>query len=290
MSGARKPRTLEEAAGAPQDRREERLQKILASAGIASSRKSEEFIVSGRVRVNGKTVAELGAKADPERDHIRVDGKLLRPAVRLRYFMLNKPRAVVSTASDPQGRRTVMEFFSRTGLRLFPVGRLDYQSEGLLLFTNDGELTNALSRPAAKVEKTYLVKIAGTPSPRALDQLRAGVMIDKGRPGERPGRVMTQPARIRLVRGGDNPWYELSLTEGRNREIRKMLEEVGHHAEKIRRVGYGPLVLDLPPGEMRELSEEEVRLLKRAAGGRAGKAAAGAPKKARPALRRAPRR
>lgn len=289
---SRTPRTQapDEASGAQQDRREERLQKILASAGIASRRKSEEFIVAGRVRVNGKIVAELGAKADPERDHIRVDGKLLRSAPRLRYFMLNKPRGVVSTASDPEGRRTVTEFFARTGLRIFPVGRLDYQSEGLLLMTNDGELTNALSRPAAKIDKTYLVKIAGNPSPQALDQLRAGVMIDKGGPGERAGRVMTQPARIKLLRAGDNPWYELALTEGRNREIRKMLEEVGHHAEKIRRVGYGPLVLDVPPGEVRELSEEEVRLLKRAAAGRAGKPGPGAPKKTRLGPRRATRR
>jgi 23S rRNA pseudouridine2605 synthase len=243
---------------------QQRLQKILAAAGIASRRKAEELITSGRVQVNGQKVTELGSKADPERDHIRVDGKLLKRPEQFRYFMLNKPKGVVTTVSDPEGRPTVMKFFARARARVFPVGRLDYQSEGLLLMTNDGALANVLTSAASHVEKTYLVKVSGKPTDEALEQLRHGVMIERGRRGEREGRVMTQPARISLVRDTDNPWYEVVLTEGKNREIRKMFEEVGHFVEKVRRVGFGPLVLDVRPGEMRELNEEEVSQLKRA--------------------------
>jgi 23S rRNA pseudouridine2605 synthase len=242
----------------------ERLQKILASAGIASRRKAEEFIVQGRVQVNGQLVTELGSKADPVHDHIRVDGKLIHPADEHRYYMLNKPKEYVTTASDPQGRRTVMEFFSRIRLRMFPVGRLDYYSEGLLLVTNDGELANALTRAASHVPKTYLVKVSGIPSEDALDKLRRGVSIPLGDGEVQQGRVRTAPATVRLFRQGDNPWYEITITEGRNRQLRKMFEEIGHHVEKIRRVGYGPLVLDLPPGEHRELTAREVQALYRA--------------------------
>jgi 23S rRNA pseudouridine2605 synthase len=247
------------------ERNEQRLQKIVAAAGIASRRKAEELITSGRVQVNGQRVTELGSKADPERDHIRVDGKLLKKPQQFRYFMLNKPKGVVTTVSDPEGRPTVMKFFSRAGARVFPVGRLDYQSEGLLLMTNDGELANVLTSAASRVEKTYLVKVSGKPTEAELEQLRRGVMIERGRRGEREGRVMTQPASISLVRDTDNPWYEVILTEGKNREIRKMFEEVGHFVEKVRRVGFGPLVLDVKPGEMRELDEAEVTQLRRAA-------------------------
>ncbi len=247
------------------ERNPQRLQKIVAAAGIASRRKAEELIASGRVQVNGQTVTELGSKADPERDHIRVDGKLLKKPQQFRYFMLNKPKGVVTTVSDPEGRPTVMKFFGRAGARLFPVGRLDYQSEGLLLMTNDGELANVLTSAASHVEKTYLVKVSGKPREEALEQLRHGVMIERGRRGEREGRVMTQPAQISLIRDTDNPWFEVVLTEGKNREIRKMFEEIGHFVEKVRRVGFGPLVLDVPPGETRELNEEEVTQLKRAA-------------------------
>jgi 23S rRNA pseudouridine2605 synthase len=246
------------------ERNEQRLQKIVAAAGIASRRKAEELITSGRVQVNGQTVTELGSKADPERDHVRVDGKLLKKPQQFRYFMLNKPKGVVTTVSDPEGRPTVMKFFARAGARVFPVGRLDYQSEGLLLMTNDGELANVLTSAASQVEKTYLVKVSGKPTEGELEQLRRGVMIERGRRGEREGRVMTQPAKISLVRDTDNPWYEVVLTEGKNREIRKMFEEVGHFVEKVRRVGFGPLVLDVPPGETRELSEDEVTQLKKA--------------------------
>jgi len=260
----------DEAAGfEPQPRQPaklERLQKILAQAGIASRRHAEELITQGRVQVNGQVVTTLGSKADPSRDHIRVDGKLLHGAERLRYFMLNKPRGYVTTVSDPEGRPTVMEFFKKAGERLYPVGRLDYLSEGLLLVTNDGELANKLTRAASGVEKTYLVKVSGQPSEAEIGSLREGVRIDRAKPGE--GSVQTAPARIRQVRIGENPWYEVVLIEGRNRELRKMFEEIGHFVEKIRRVGYGPLVLDLEPGQVRELDDQEKNLLRLAAEGK----------------------
>jgi len=246
----------------------ERLQKILAKAGISSRRKAEELIAGGQVQINGKVVTELGTKADPERDHIRVDGKLLQGPERIRYFVLNKPKGYVTTVSDPEGRPTVMQFFATERERLYPVGRLDYLSEGLLLVTNDGELANKLTKAASGVEKTYLVKVAGQPTEDMLDVLRSGVVIERGRPGENTGRVRTAPAKIRQVRQGDNPWYEVIIIEGRNRELRKMFEEIGHHVEKIRRVGYGPLVLDLEPGKLRELEPEEVHSLRLAAEGK----------------------
>ncbi|MEO6830292.1 MAG: pseudouridine synthase, partial [Acidobacteriaceae bacterium] len=242
----------------------ERLQKILASAGIASRRKAEEFIAQGRVQVNGQMVTELGSKADPVNDHIRVDGKLIRPAEEFRYYVLNKPKEYVTTASDPQGRPTVMEFFSRVRLRMFPVGRLDYYSEGLLLVTNDGALANALTRASSHVSKTYLVKVSGVPGEDAIEALRRGVSIPLGDADSNRGRVRTAPAKVKLFRQGENPWYEVTITEGRNRQLRKMFEEVGHHVEKIRRVEYGPLVLDMPPGETRELTPREVQALYRA--------------------------
>jgi 23S rRNA pseudouridine2605 synthase len=245
----------------------ERLQKILAKAGISSRRKAEELILGGRVQINGQVVMELGTKADPARDHVRVDGKLLQGPERIRYFVLNKPKGFVTTVSDPEGRPTVMQFFSNEHERLYPVGRLDYLSEGLLLVTNDGELANKLTKASSGVEKTYLVKVAGQPSDEGLDALRSGVVIEKGR-GVGSGRVRTAPAQIRQVRQGDNPWYEVIVIEGRNRELRKMFEEIGHHVEKIRRIGYGPLILDLEPGKVRELDAEEVHALRLASEGK----------------------
>jgi 23S rRNA pseudouridine2605 synthase len=242
-----------------------RLQKILAAAGIASRRKAEEMILAGRVKVNGAIVTELGTKADAARDHIRVDGKLLQGAERMRYFVLNKPKGMVTTLKDPQHRPTVAEVFSHVRERLYPVGRLDYSSEGLLLMTNDGDLANGLMRAASGVEKVYLVKIAGNPTNEALKKLSDGVRIDRGIAGE--GKVLTAPSGVRQFRGGENPWYEVTLVEGRNRQIRKMFEEVGHHVEKIRRIAYGPLKLDVEPGEFRELSEHEVENLRRAVKG-----------------------
>ncbi len=244
----------------------ERLQKILAAAGVASRRSAESMIEQGRVQVNGKVVTELGTKADAGRDHIRVDGKLLQGAERLRYFILNKPRGFVTTVKDPEGRPTVMQFFEKMKERLYPVGRLDYLSEGLLVVTNDGELANKLTKASSGVEKTYLVKVAGQPTEAELDILRGGVTIALGKPGSKT--VRTSPARIRQVRQGDNPWYEVVLIEGRNRELRKMFEEIGHFVEKIRRTGYGPLVLDQEPGNLRELEPEELEALRKAADGK----------------------
>jgi 23S rRNA pseudouridine2605 synthase len=241
----------------------ERLQKILSKAGVASRRKAEEMIEQGRVQVNGTVVTELGTKADAGRDHIRVDGKLLHGAERLRYFVLNKPKGFVTTVKDPEGRPTVMQFFDKMRERLYPVGRLDYMSEGLLLVTNDGDLANRLTKAGSGVEKVYLVKVAGQPTEDELDLLRGGVSIERGKPGS--PQVRTSPARIRQVRQGDNPWYEVVLIEGRNRELRKMFSAIGHFVEKIRRVGYGPLVLDQEPGNLRELQPEELVALRLAA-------------------------
>jgi 23S rRNA pseudouridine2605 synthase len=259
---------------------EERLQKIIAAAGVTSRRKAEEMITSGLVQVNGALVTELGAKADASRDHIRVNGKLLQGPERRRYYMINKPRGYVTTVSDPGGRPTVMQLFDRVknAGRVYPVGRLDYLSEGLLLMTNDGELANLLTKASTRVEKTYLVKVSGRPTEQAIVQLREGVMIEKGRLGAREGRVLTAPAKIKLLKDAENPWYEMVLIEGRNRELRKMFEEIGHHVEKIRRVGFGPLVLDLPPGELRELDEQEIASLERVTRARPMKAPAAAGK------------
>jgi 23S rRNA pseudouridine2605 synthase len=244
----------------------ERLQKILSQAGIASRRKAEQMIEEGRVQVNGAVITTLGTKADAGRDHIRADGKLIHGAERHRYFVLNKPRGFVTTVKDPEGRPTVMAFFEKMRERLYPVGRLDYMSEGLLLVTNDGELANRLTKAGSGVEKTYYVKVAGQPTEEELDRLRGGVTIERGQPGS--DKVRTSPARIRQVRQGDNPWYEVVLIEGRNRELRKMFSSIGHFVEKIRRVGYGPLILDVEPGKLRELDPEELTKLKLASEGK----------------------
>ena len=241
----------------------ERLQKIIAAAGIASRRKAEELITSGHVQVNGTVVTELGTKADPESDHIRVNGKLLGGAQRHVYLLLNKPKGYVTTVSDPEKRPTVMDLIRGVKGRVYPVGRLDYASEGLLLLTNDGALANLLMKAASHVPKTYLVKVAGTPREDDLQKLRSGVSIatDDGK------RVRTGPASVRIVKEAANPWYEITLIEGRNRQIRRMFEAVGHHVEKIKRVRYGPLTLDVPPGEFRQLTFKEVERLKSASKG-----------------------
>jgi 23S rRNA pseudouridine2605 synthase len=240
----------------------ERLQKIIAAAGIASRRKAEELITSGRVQVNGQTVTQLGSKADLEKDHIRVNGKLLHGAQRHVYLLLNKPKGFVTTVSDPEGRPTVMSLVRGVGSRVYPVGRLDYASEGLLLMTNDGTLAHRLMKAASHVAKTYVVKVSGKPTEDAIAKLRGGVSIatDDGK------RVRTSPAKIRIVKEASNPWYEITLIEGRNRQIRRMFEEVGHHVEKIKRVKYGPLALDVPPGKFRPLTMQEVDRLRTASG------------------------
>jgi 23S rRNA pseudouridine2605 synthase len=242
----------------------ERLQKIIAAAGVASRRKAEELITAGRVQVNGQIVTELGTKADAESDHIRVNGKLLQAAQRHVYLLLNKPKGYVTTVSDPEKRPTVMDLIRGVKGRVYPVGRLDYASEGLLLLTNDGEVANQLMKAASHVPKTYVVKVAGTPNEDAIAKLRAGVSIatDAGK------RVRTGPAGVRIVKEAANPWYEITLIEGRNRQIRRMFEAVGHHVEKIKRVRYGPLTLDVPPGVFRPLTLKEIQRLKSACGTR----------------------
>ena len=244
---------------------EERLQKIIAAAGIASRRRAEELIASGMVTVNGQIVTQLGTKADPERDHIKVGGKLLRGPERHVYVVLNKPKGYVTTVSDPEGRPTVMDLLRGVNARVYPVGRLDWGSEGLLLLTNDGELAAKLTHASTHVPKTYLVKVAGKPTGEELERLRRGVRIG-GKNDPRGGKpVVTAPAKIKVFREAENPWYEVTLIEGRNRQIRRMFEAVGHHVEKIRRIKYGPLELDLEPGQHRQLEPAEVERLRRAA-------------------------
>ena len=218
------------------------------------------MITGGLVSVNGQVVTELGSKADSETDHIRVNGKLLHGAERHVYLLLNKPKGYVTTLRDPEGRPTVMDLLHGVRARVYPVGRLDYASEGLLLLTNDGAFANYLMKAASHVPKTYMVKVAGQPTAEGLARLRAGLFI--AAPNGR--RVKTSPAKIRLLREAGNPWYEITLLEGRNRQIRRMFEAIGHHVEKIKRVRYGALELDVHPGKFRRLTPQEVTGLKSA--------------------------
>lgn len=236
----------------------ERLQKILAAAGIASRRKAEEIIAAGRVTLNGNLVTEQGTKADPQIDAIAVDGKPINRAQPFVYFLLNKPKGYVTTVNDPEGRPTVMGLLGKVNKRVYPVGRLDYASEGLLLMTNDGALAQKLTKAGSHISKTYLVKVSGKPSEQAIQKLRAGVSI----PLEEGRRVKTSPARIRLAEDATNPWYEVVLIEGRNRQIRRMFLEVGFLVEKIKRVQLGPITLDVAPGKFRSLTKSEVFQLK----------------------------
>jgi 23S rRNA pseudouridine2605 synthase len=264
----------------------ERLQKIIAAAGIASRRKAEELITQGRVTVNGQVIRELGSKADPEHDHIKVDGKRLRGPERNVYLLLNKPKGYVTTVSDPEGRPTVMELVKHVGERIYPVGRLDYLSEGLLLLTNDGSLANHLMRAASHVPKTYLIKVSGQPAQEDIGKLRRGIRIGSP-PGERRAApAHTAPAQIRLLREAENPWYEVTLIEGKNRQIRRMFEEIGHHVEKIKRVRYGPLTLDVEPGQFRALTPREVAMLQRSGRSRPAPQAQTQQKPAHPGKRR----
>jgi 23S rRNA pseudouridine2605 synthase len=228
----------------------ERLQKILAHAGVASRRKAEQLIVEGRVTVNGAVITQLGSRADFSHDHIKVDGRLLHAPERLVYIALNKPRNYVTTVSDPEGRPTVMDLMRGVRERVYPVGRLDYMSEGLLLLTNDGEFANRITAASSHVPKTYLVKANGTLTPEQESEFRNGVVL--------LGRK-TAPAGLKQIRRANNPWYEVRLIEGRQNQIRLMFNHFGHLVEKLKRVRVGFLELGrLRQGEFRHLSRAEV--------------------------------
>ena len=229
---------------------EERLQKILARAGVASRRKSEELIVAGRVSVNGATVTELGSKADLDVDRVKVDGRVLTAPKHHVYIAFNKPKNVVTTVRDPEGRETVMSFFKGMRERIYPVGRLDYASEGLLLLTNDGDFANKLTSPGSHVVKTYLVKATGTLTIEQEKQFREGIPMH----GKR-----TAPAGLKLLKRGQNPWYEVSLIEGRQNQIRIMFKHCGLLVEKLKRVKIAFFELGaLKPGAYRTLTVREV--------------------------------
>lgn len=232
---------------------EMRIQKILAMMGVASRRKAEELVIEGRVTVNGKR-AVLGMKSDPARDHIKVDGKLLVSAESRIYLMFYKPAGVITSLSDPEGRTTVKDFLKGIKHRVFPVGRLDYDSEGLLLITNDGNFAHSILHPSKKIPKTYAAKVKGVIDESGLESLRKGVMLEDG---------VTAPARAKRIRKSDsNSWVEITIHEGRKRQVRRMLERVGHPVIKLRRTAIGGLNLaDLKPGEMRRLTVEEVKNL-----------------------------
>lgn len=244
---------------------QERLQKIIARAGVTSRRKAEELISTGRVSVNGKVVTELGEKADPNRDAIKVDGKPLKTKEPAQYWLLYKPREVVTTLSDPEGRPSIQEFVRGMRQRLFPVGRLDYHSEGLLLLTNDGELAHRVMHASSHLPKVYWVKVSGRPEEAQLERLRQGVHIDRRRtaPAE-IRRLLTAESPSRRRGSSDNPWLEVTLTEGRNQQIRKMFAIIDHPVEKLKRVSIGPLKAGtMKPGEMRPLSPAELTKLRR---------------------------
>lgn len=261
---------------------QQRLQKLIAGAGIASRRKAEELITAGRVTVNGEVKNELGSKADSAVDDIRVDGKPLRAEEPV-YVLLHKPKGYVTTVTDPENRPTVMDLVKAIPARVYPVGRLDYLSEGLLLLTNDGDIAAKLTHASTHVPKKYLVKVSGQPTEAQIQELRDGVQLpaeqghihaapeDGGKFGgekRRSTAVKTAPAKIELSREGDNPWYEVTLNEGRNRQIRRMFDFIGHHVEKIKRVEYGPLKLDVENGEFRLLNPAEIVRLKAASQGK----------------------
>lgn len=230
---------------------EERLQKLLAHAGIASRRRAEQLILEGRVSVNGAVITELGTKADPEHDHIKVDGKRVGAPEHLVYLAMNKPKNCVTTVSDPEGRPTVMELLRGVKARVYPVGRLDYASEGLLLLTNDGEFAKRITSAATHVTKTYLVKTNGPLTPEQEEKFRAGVPLS----GKK-----TAPAGLKLIRRAESPWYEVRLIEGRQNQIRLMFKHFGRLVEKLRRVRVGFLELGpVPPGKFRHLTPAEVR-------------------------------
>jgi 23S rRNA pseudouridine2605 synthase len=229
---------------------QERLQKLLAHAGVASRRRAELFIREGRVTVNGTVVTELGTKADTEKDHVKVDGKRVGAPEKPVYLALNKPKNFVTTVSDPEGRDTVMGLLKGVKARVYPVGRLDYHSEGLLLLTNDGEFAKRITSAATHVSKFYVVKVKGQLSPEQEEKFRQGVHLS----GKR-----TAPAGLKLLQRAENPWYEVRLTEGRQNQIRLMFKHFGRLVEKLRRVRIGFLEIgSLKPGQFRHLTPGEL--------------------------------
>ncbi|PTM58637.1 pseudouridine synthase [Desmospora activa] len=231
----------------------ERLQKVMAHAGVASRRKCEELIRLGRVQVNGHPVTELGRRVDPIKDRIQVDGREIRQESK-RYFLFYKPRGVITSLSDPHGRRVVTDFFREVDQRVYPVGRLDYDTEGLLLLTNDGELANRLAHPRHEVDKVYQARVVGHPGEEALQRLRRGIKLEDG---------WTAPAQVRLLEKEEKgSWLELIIHEGRNRQIRRMLKAIGHPVRRLIRTQVAFLTLDgLRPGRHRELKPAEVTQL-----------------------------
>jgi 23S rRNA pseudouridine2605 synthase len=236
-----------------------RLHKAMAQAGVASRRAAEQMILEGRVRVNGELVTSLGVRVDPQCDQVVVDQQLLRFGGEKTYLVFHKPKKCVTTLRDPQGRRTVADFMAKVGIRVFPVGRLDYDAEGLLVLTNDGELANRLQHPRYGVHKVYEVKVSGLPDDAALNQLRSGVKLEEG---------VTAPAQVEMLRTLPRAcWLRIVLGQGWNRQIKRMCEAVGHPVLKIKRVAYGPLRLGaLQPGSHRPLTKRELGLLFQAVG------------------------
>jgi pseudouridine synthase len=240
---------------------EVRLQRFLAQAGVASRRKAEELIVAGRVKVNGRVVSELGSKVDPVRDEVTVGGRKLVKQQPV-YLVLNKPKGYVTTLSDPEGRPTVMELVGKVEERVYPVGRLDFNTEGVLLLTNDGDLAHALMHPSSEVKKTYMVKLRGEAGMDMVQALRDGVTLDDG--------SRTAPAEVSLVgptEGGHNTWLEITIHEGKNRQIHRMAESLNLQVAKLQRVRYAGLDAEgIRPGRWRSLRREEVDSLRRLAG------------------------
>ncbi len=238
-----------------------RLQKILSEAGLASRREAEEWIREGRVRVNGK-VASLGERADPARDAVRVDGRRVPPPAAVRtYLLLNKPRGVVTTVSDPEKRRTVLDYVpANLRRRVRPVGRLDVQTEGLLLLTDDGDLAARVTHPRSGCPKEYRVKVSGAPREADLERLRAGIRLD----GEWTRPCQIERLRTTEPRGEGNAWLRVTLQEGRSRQVRRMFESIGHPVSKLKRIAIGPIRDDrLAPGLCRPLAAAEVAALRR---------------------------